>query len=236
MRVDHPGHDGEARAVDAPRRAAVADGRRSVPGPRRRRRGRTAPRRRRRARCEARSGPSAPSPCAAPACTRRLGRRCRSPRRLEIASSSTMRGKPSSARTGPTRPRDRDEHDVAGTPAISPASSGTGPHSSARCRRRPGRSARSRVPVDAEERRRRAGRSIAGQFAKPVSSHAGTAVSGREMRNQRGSRKWSTAMIIVAHGTVIARKRRDLEPAVQEVVVDEVSRRSRRRRRSSRQV
>ena len=45
----------------------------------------------------------------------------------------------------------------------------------------------------------------AGTLISPVSSHDGTRVSGREIRNIRGKRKWSTAMITVALGTVIAR-------------------------------
>src|SRR5205807_6112076 len=45
----------------------------------------------------------------------------------------------------------------------------------------------------------------AGTLIRPVSSHDGTRVSGREIRKRRGRRKWSTAMITVAHGTVIAR-------------------------------
>src|SRR2546421_11581433 len=48
--------------------------------------------------------------------------------------------------------------------------------------------------------------SVAGQLIRPTSSQPGTCVSGREIRNSRGSRKWSTHMITVADGTVIARK------------------------------
>src|SRR2546421_1457532 len=46
----------------------------------------------------------------------------------------------------------------------------------------------------------------AGRLIAPASCHEGTFVSGREIRNRRGSRKWSTHMITVADGTVIARK------------------------------
>jgi hypothetical protein len=46
----------------------------------------------------------------------------------------------------------------------------------------------------------------AGTLISPASCQAGTRVSGREIRKSRGSRKWSTAMITVAEGTVIARK------------------------------
>ena len=45
----------------------------------------------------------------------------------------------------------------------------------------------------------------AGQLNHAVSVHAGILRSGREMPNQRGSRKWSMNMITLAVGTVIAR-------------------------------
>src|SRR4051812_10045369 len=44
-----------------------------------------------------------------------------------------------------------------------------------------------------------------GQLTHAVCDHDGIFTSGREIPNQRGSRKWSIAMITLAVGTVIAR-------------------------------
>ena len=46
---------------------------------------------------------------------------------------------------------------------------------------------------------------IAGQLPIDASLHFGIWISGREIPNMRGSRKWSTHMITVAHGAVTAR-------------------------------
>ena len=44
-----------------------------------------------------------------------------------------------------------------------------------------------------------------GQLTHAVWDHDGIFTSGREIPNQRGSRKWSMNMITLAVGTVIAR-------------------------------
>src|SRR5581483_4428921 len=120
-----------------------------------------------------------------------------------ISSSPTVFAKPSWLRTGPSARATATSATYA-TPAIAHASSGTGPHEfGAFASSQPfGQLA---VPVTPKNTAMSSD-AVAGQLINPACSHDGTFTSGRVIWNMRGSRKWSTAMITVADGTVTARK------------------------------
>src|SRR4051812_41351183 len=87
-------------------------------------------------------------------------------------------------------------------PAITQDSSGTGPQlRAASYPQSEGRIALAIAPYATAA----SSETTAGMLIFPASCHDGTLSSGREMLNRPGRTKWSTAMITVAHGTVIAR-------------------------------
>src|SRR5215475_11800687 len=86
------------------------------------------------------------------------------------------------------------------TPPSTQASSGGIPHS--RDGSSPGTIPLAQAPKNTAPQRAIS----AGQLNHAVCDQAGILTSGREMPNQRGSRKWSMNMITLAVGTVIARK------------------------------